>query len=230
MIKMPGLLGEKLGMTQVFTSKGSCVPVTVLRAGPCPIVTKKISSKDGYDAVQIGYQEIDSKKRSKPYAGHFTKKNLKVCRFLREVRSKNSDQYSPGDILTVSQFQEGDIVDVVGQSKGKGFQGVMKRYHFGGGTASHGCSVSHRSGGSVGQCTWPSKVFKGKKMPGQMGNKKVTVRNLKVVGVEAKENIILIQGSVPGPNHSMIMIVPKKGDFEKRFLEQKSKPEKDISS
>src|SRR3990167_5034603 len=181
---MPGLLAEKLGMTQVFSETGAWIPVTVVRAGPCAVVAKKTCQKDGYGAIQLGFKEIDAKRRNKPYAGHFTKKNLKVYKTLREMRTDHSDAYIPGDLLTVLQFAIGDVVDVTGVSKGKGFQGVMKRHHFAGGMASHGCSISHRAPGSIGQRTYPGKVFKGKRMAGRMGGGTVTGKNLKVGGIE----------------------------------------------
>lgn len=221
---MPGLLGEKIGMTQVFTESGSWVPVTVVQAGPCTVVERKLKDSHGYLAVQLGFKEARQKKRNnKPYAGHFTKKSLKVVEFVRELRSSKAESYDVGDELKVDSFSIGDMIDVEGISKGKGFQGVIKRHHFAGGHATHGCSVSHRVPGSIGQRTYPGKVFKGKKMPGRMGAEKVTLKNLEVVGVEAEQNLILIKGSIPGANHGYVVIYPKKADFEDRFLNNKKK-------
>lgn len=220
---MPGLIAEKIGMTQIFDSQGILVPVTVLKAGPCGIVTTKTKETDGYGAVQVGFKEVDAKKALKPHLGHSRKndKNAKVYKTLREFRTTKVDGYAPGDVLTVSQFEPGDMVDLCGISKGKGFQGVMKRHHFGGLNASHGVSISHRSGGSIGQRTFPGKVFKGKRMAGRMGGKQVTTRGLQVVAIEAEQNLILIRGAVPGANHCLVLIHPKTNNFEKRFLESK---------
>lgn len=221
---MPGLLAEKIGMTQIFSETGAWLPVTVVRAGPCAVVTKKTKEKHGYGAIQLGFGEVDAKRRNKPYAGHFTKKNLKVYKTLREMRTDHSDAYVPGDFLTVGQFAIGDIIDVTGTSKGKGFQGVMKRHHFKGGRATHGCSLSHRHPGSIGQRTYPGKVFKGKRMAGRMGGETVTVKNLKVVGIEPTDHLLLIEGAIPGCNRS-IVVVRAKGDFEKKYLASKVKKE-----
>lgn len=221
---MPGLLGEKLGMTQIFNEKGQRVPVTVIKAGPCVVVQKKLGLKEGYSAIQVGFQEADLKKALKPLAGHFVKKQLKGYKVLREFRTTQADSYQPGEELTVSLFRMGDLIDVCGTSKGKGFQGVMKRHHFAGGYASHGCSISHRSAGSVGQRTYPGKIFKGKRMAGRMGGDQVTVQNLMVVGIEPEQHLLLIKGAVPGANHSVLMIYPKAGDFEKRREGKKETP------
>lgn len=229
---MLGLLAEKVGMTQIFGKGGVVIPVTVLQAGPCTVVMKKTTEKDGYQAVQLGFGEVDAKKRNKPYAGHFLKKGQKVFHFLREMRTFHADSFEPGDTLTVGHFEAGDSVDVAGISKGKGFQGVMKRHHFAGGNDSHGCSISHRSAGSIGQRTYPGKVFKGKRMAGRMGGKKVTVKNLKIVGVEAKEHLLLVEGAIPGANHGIVAVYSRSGDFEKRFLATRKKEtdKKDIST
>lgn len=214
---MPGLLGEKLGMMQIFSEGGQWVPVTVVRAGPCTIIQKKQPAKEGYSAVQLGYFEQKEKRSTKAEIKHCTSKGQKVYRFLKEFRTNRLDVYQPGDQLTVSLFQKGDVVDVSGVSKGKGFQGVMKRHHFAGGRASHGCSLSHRSAGSIGQRTYPGKVFKGKRMAGQMGNERVTMKNLDVVGIENEQNLLLIKGAIPGANHSIVVITPKSNQFEQRI-------------
>ncbi|OGQ06766.1 MAG: 50S ribosomal protein L3 [Deltaproteobacteria bacterium RIFCSPLOWO2_12_FULL_40_28] len=222
---MSGLLAEKIGMTQVFDKNGDRVSVTVLKAGPCTVVTMKTREKDGYRAVQLGFCEQKEKRVTKPYAGHFKKKNLPIARYLKEFRTK-SDQYTQGDLLTVAFLQAGDVIDVQGVSKGKGFQGVIKRHHFGGMPASHGVSLSHRAPGSIGQRTWPGKVFKGKRMPGRMGYEKVTTKNLKVFAIEPEQNLLLVKGAVPGANHSLILVYPKGNEIEKRFLEGKQKANK----
>lgn len=207
----------------MFTDAGNWVPVTVIKAGPCTVLDKKLKDSHGYSAIQLGYKDARRKKTAKkPYAGHFTKKGLKVQEFVREIRSEKADAYAPGDIVGVGSFAIGDVVDVQGISKGKGFQGVIKRHHFAGGMASHGCSVSHRVPGSIGQRTYPGKVFKGKKMPGRMGAEKVTLKNLEVVGVEAEQNLLLVKGSVPGAKNGYVIIYPIKGDFEDRFLKNKA--------
>lgn len=223
---MSGLLGEKIGMTQIYTASGDWVPVTVVRMGPCFVVTKKMASRDGYDAIQLGYGAAKEQRLDKARKGHLDSKGAKPLRVLREMRTAHADSYEPGDMLTVSSFAVGDMVDVIGISKGKGFQGVMKRHHFGGMNASHGVSVSHRAAGSIGQRTWPGKVFKGKRMAGRMGGERVTVKNLQVMGVEPEQNILLVKGAVPGPNHSLLEVHPVAGDFEKRFLDSKVKKDK----
>lgn len=213
---MPGLIGEKLGMTQIFDAAGKWVPVTVISAGPCNVIQKKLKEKEGYSAVQIGFGQKKEKNVTKALAGHFKSKNVSASSILKEFTTDHVDDYTPGQSLTVALFQPGDVVHISGVSKGKGFQGVMKRHNFAGGRATHGCSVSHRSAGSIGQRTWPGKVWKGKKMAGQMGNKNVTVKNLMVVGIEADRNLLLIKGAVPGANHSFVFIHPGTGEFEKR--------------
>lgn len=220
---MPGLVAEKLGMTEIFSKSGVVIPVTVLRAGPCLVVMKKIREKDRYNAIQIGFDEVSPKRRTKPYGGHFVKRGLKVQRLLKEIRTEHPDLYQPGDLIPVACLAEGDLVDAQGISKGKGFQGVMKRHHFAGGRASHGCSVSHRSAGSIGQRTWPGKVFKGKRMAGQMGNETVTVRNLQVVSIDAARHLVLLRGAVPGATGTVVTLKPAGDFFEKRFGEQKAK-------
>ncbi|MBX7148396.1 50S ribosomal protein L3 [bacterium] len=220
---MPGILAEKIGMTQIFNPETGSIPVTVLKAGPCTIIMKKSEEKDGSNSVQIGFLEKDAKKVIKPTAGHFTKKGLKTFKFLKEIKTSHTDAYTPGDTITVADFIVGEIVHVSGTSKGRGFQGVMKRHNFAGGRDSHGCSISHRVPGSIGQRTYPGRVIKGKKMPGHMGNKRVTVKNLTVVAVEPEENLILIRGAVPGHNHGIVEIYPSTPDFEKRLIDKKSK-------
>lgn len=214
-------------MTQIFAKNGKWVPVTIVKAGPCFVIQKKNREKEGYAAVQLGFKEIEEKKVPKAYAGHFKQKQSKVYRFLQELKTDHVDSYNPGDKLTIEYFQDGDVVDICGRSKGKGFQGVMKRHNFAGGRASHGTSVSHRAPGSIGQRTWPGKVFKGKRMAGHMGDEVVTVKNLTIVGVEPEQNLLLIKGAVPGANHSLVVIYATTGEFEKRRLSQKGKETKE---
>lgn len=200
------ILGRKLGMTQVWDENDEMVPVTVVEAGPCAVSQVKTKDTDGYDAIQIGFGDIKAKQVNKPMEGHFEKAGVKPVRYLREVRVDDASEYSTGDVITVDIFSDTKKVDVIGTSKGKGFAGVMKRHGFHGGPSSHGCNEFHRRTGSIGQHTYPARVFRGKKMPGHMGNKRVTVRNLKVVRVDAEHNVILIRGAVPGPNNGLVMI------------------------
>jgi len=214
---MPGLLGEKMGMTQIYGENGRWIPVTVVKAGPCVIVQKKLKEKEGYSAIQVGFGNVKEKNVSKPVLGHFKKKQIVATRLLKEFRTDKAEKYQTGTSLTVDILKVGDMVDVTGISKGKGFQGVMKRHNFAGGRATHGCSVSHRAPGSIGQRTYPGKVFKNKKMAGQMGNEKVTVKNLKVVGIESEQGLVLIRGAIPGANHSFVTIRPQGVDVESRL-------------
>ena len=202
-----GILGIKLGMTQVFAEDGRVVPCTVLQAGPCIVVQKRTKNIDGYDAVQLGLVEFIKPQRvNKPRTGHFKKANVAPLRFLREVRLEESaEETNVGDRVLVDRFQPGEIVDVSGVSKGKGFQGGVKRWHFRGGDATHG-SMFHRAPGSIGASSFPSRVWPGQHMPGHMGNQRVTAKNLRVVKVDADENLLLVEGSVPGPNGAYITI------------------------
>jgi len=197
------ILGEKLGMTQIF--KGDLViPVTVLKAGPCVVTQVKVGEKDGYEAVQLGYGDVKPERVNQPMTGHFKKANCDPMRFLAEVPLSTSD-YRAGQKVKVDIFAEGDRADVSGVSKGKGFAGVVKRWGFAGGPASHG-SRFHRTPGSIGACATPSRVFKGKKMPGRMGTDNVTVQNLLVVGVDRERDLLLLKGAVPGPRGSLLVI------------------------
>lgn len=200
-----GIIGKKLGMTQIFMDDGTCVPVTVVQAGPCVVTQKKTADSDGYSAVQIGFESVSASGASKPQLGHCTKSGKGVFRHLREFRFVGTTELSVGDTLSVDQFVTGDFVDVTGTSIGKGFQGVMKRYNFSGGRASHG-SRFHRAPGSIGASATPSRVFKNKKMPGQMGNARVTVQRLQIVRVDAAENLLMIKGAVPGHRNNVILI------------------------
>jgi large subunit ribosomal protein L3 len=204
----PGILGKKIGMTQVFRPNGQVVPVTVLKAGPCVVVQRKTPATDGYDAIQLGFMEYVKKSRvSKPAAGHLKKSGAEGVRFQREFRlgeGTNGD-LKPGDRVLVDEFKPKDKVDVIGVSKGRGFAGLVKRHHFRGGDESHG-SMFHRAPGSIGGSSFPSRVFPGMKMAGQMGTARVTVRNLEVVEVDAEENVLLVKGAVPGPNGGYVMV------------------------
>jgi large subunit ribosomal protein L3 len=201
-----GILGKKLGMTQVFVADGSRVPVTVVEAGPCTVVQKKTESTDGYNALQVGFEAKKTHRVNKPMMGHFKKADQGAFATLRELAADNVDEYQVGDQVTCdSVFKAGDIVDVTGTSKGKGFQGVIKRWGFSGGRATHG-SKFHRAPGSIGMSAWPSRVHRGKKMPGQMGNARVTQQNLEIVEVRADQNLILVKGAIPGPNQGLVLI------------------------
>ena len=202
-----GLIGKKLGMTQIFDDEGNVVPVTVIETGPCYVTHIKKTDTDGYSAIQIGFEEIPEKKLNKPELGHLKKKQLPPLKILKEVRLESDEEvenFKVGDKLTVEIFKEGEYVDVTGKTIGKGFQGVMKRHGFHGGPASHG-SMSHRAPGSIGGTT-PARVLKGKKMPGHMGNETKTVQNLKVVKVLPEENILMVKGAVPGGKNSYLLI------------------------
>ncbi len=201
---MKAIIGRKLGMTQIFTEDGKAVPVTVVEAGPCCVIQVKTLERDGYEAVQLGFSEIrKGKKVNKPMAGIFKKAGVKPYRIIKEFRM---DGYKVGDLITASIFEKGDIVKVSGISKGKGFQGVVKRHHFAGGPASHG-SMFYRAPGSIGASSFPSRVWKGMRMAGHMGSQRVTVRNLTIVDVKPEQNLILIKGAIPGGTNSYVEIV-----------------------
>jgi len=203
---MKSLIGKKLGMTQIFDDEGCQVPVTVIEAGPCSVVQRKTAEVDGYEAIQIGFGEQKEHRVSKPLLGHFKKAGVAPMRELAEVIVSEEDEAKAGDTLTAGIFEETTHVDVIGKTKGKGFQGVVKRHGFGGGRASHGGKSTLRTPGSIGQCEFPARVFKGKKMAGQMGNTNITVQNLKVVQVRPEENLVLVKGAVPGANGSTIVL------------------------
>ena len=191
------IIGRKVGMTQIFDENGVAIPVTVIEAGPCTVVQVKTTETDGYDAVQLGYGEVKEHKVNKPEKGHFTKGNVKPTKHLREFRVDNASEVKVGDEIKVDIFAEGDTVDIQGKTKGKGFQGVIKRHGQSRGPMGHG-SMYHRRPGSMGSTSTPGRVFKGKKLPGHMGNTTVTIQNLKVVKVDTEKNAILVKGSVPG--------------------------------
>ncbi|MBK9249691.1 MAG: 50S ribosomal protein L3 [Ignavibacteria bacterium] len=204
---MSALLGKKLGMTSIFNDKGDHIPVTVIEAGPCPVVQIKTIETDGYTAVQIGFGEIASRKINQPQTGHFQKAGIDPVRHLKEFRHLPTT-LSVGEILTVDGFQKGDKVVVSGTGKGRGFQGVVKRHHFGGvGMATHGQSDRPRAPGSIGSSSYPSRVFKGLRMAGRMGGKRITVRNLEIIEIMPDTNIILVKGNVPGAINSLVEIV-----------------------
>lgn len=201
-----GILGKKLGMTQVFVSDGRRVPVTVVEAGPCTVLQKKTASADGYNALQVGFSAKKTHRTTKPMMGHFKKADQGAFTYLRELGAENVDDYQVGDQITCGAvFKPGDVIDVTGTSKGKGFQGVVKRWGFSGGRATHG-SKFHRAPGSIGMSAWPARVLKGKKMPGQMGNARVTQQGLEIVEVRPEQNLVLIKGAIPGPNHGLVML------------------------
>jgi large subunit ribosomal protein L3 len=199
---MKGILGEKLGMTQVFTDDGRALPVTVIKAGPCRVVQVKTEDRDGYAAVQLSYGS--ARRPTKPRAGHFAKAGADPGRYLVELRT--DEPFETGQELKADVFQPGDRTDVVGVSKGKGFAGTMKRHGFGGMPGSHGTERKHRSPGAIGACATPSRVFRGTKMAGQMGNQRVTVLNLEVVEADAERGLLLLRGAVPGPIGSLVMV------------------------
>lgn len=204
---MSAILGRKLGMTSIYTEDGQFVPCTVIEAGPCPVVQVKTKENDGYDAVQIGFSPIAERKVSDPLTGHFAKNNVVPVRHLKEFRQL-VDKVNNGDIVTVESFEVGDRVKVSASSKGKGFQGVVRRYHFGGvGMTTHGQSDRPRAPGSIGSSSFPSRVFKGMKMAGRMGGTRTTVRNLTVMMVVPDENLIIIKGSIPGAQNTIVEIV-----------------------
>ena len=203
---MPGLLGKKIGMTSVFSADGKNVPCTVIEVGPCVVTQVKTVATDGYDALQLGFEEKKEKHTTQPMMGHFKAAGVHPQRHLAEFKGFNGE-YKLGDTITVDMFSDNDFVDVVGTSKGKGFQGVVKRHGFGGvGQSTHGQHNRLRAPGSIGACSYPAKVFKGMRMAGQMGNERVTVQNLQVVKVLPEHNVLMIKGSIPGSKGSIVLI------------------------
>ncbi|HLH39347.1 MAG TPA: 50S ribosomal protein L3 [Bryobacteraceae bacterium] len=204
----PGILGKKIGMTQVFRPDGQVVPVTVLKAGPCVVVQRKTPATDGYDAIQLGFMEYAKKSSiTKPAAGHLKKSGAEGVKFLREFRLEEgtNGDLKAGDRVLVDEFKPKDKVDVIGVSKGRGFASLVKRHHFRGGPESHG-SMFHRAPGSIGASSFPSRVFPGMRMAGQMGTARVTVRNLEVIEVDTEENVLLVKGAVPGPAGGYVVV------------------------
>lgn len=203
----PGILGKKIGMTQVFRPNGEVVPVTLLKAGPCVVVQRKTPTTDGYDAVQLGLVEgIKPQRLSKPETGHLEKAGAAGIRYKKELRLRaGDDDLKPGDRILVDDFRPAEKVDVIGTSKGRGFAGLVKRHHFRGGPSTHG-SMFHRAAGSIGASSYPSRVFPGMRMAGHMGNEQVTVRNLEIIDVNPEDNTLMVKGAVPGPNGSYVLV------------------------
>ncbi|MBP2667853.1 MAG: ribosomal protein [Deltaproteobacteria bacterium] len=200
-----GILGKKLGMTQVFDTEGKVIPVTVIEAGPCTVIQRKTAQRDGYEAVQIGFGAARAHKVGKPMLGHFQKAGKGTFRALQEIRLEGSDPLDVGAEIKVDIFKEGDVVDVMGHTKGRGFAGVVKRWNFKGGRATHG-SMFHRAPGSIGASAWPSRVIKNIKMAGHYGSERVTILNLRVVGVQLEKNLLLVRGAVPGAKNSLVFV------------------------
>lgn len=199
------ILGRKLGMTQVWDEEDNVVPVTVIQAGPCVVSQVKSEATDGYDAVQIGFGDIKASRVNKPMKGHFAKAGVEPMRYLREVRVDNAAEHKVGDVVSVADFEGVKNVDVTGTSKGKGFQGTIKRWNFACGPITHG-SRNQRRPGSIGQCAYPARVRKGLHMAGHMGHERVTVKNLKLVRIDPEQNLMLVKGAVPGPKNALVQI------------------------
>jgi large subunit ribosomal protein L3 len=209
---MKGLIGQKLGMTQVFADDGVVVPVTVLQLGPNPVVQRKTAEVDGYEAVQLSYGHAKPAKVTKPLRGHYERAGVEPGRLLREFRVSPEEDLTPGQHVTVAVFSPGDRVDVCGLPKGRGFQGVVRRWGFAGGDETHGCQ-SKRVPGSIGQCATPSRTLRGQKLPGRMGTRRITSRNLQVVAVDEDKNLLLVRGAVPGARRSIVIVRPSKKGF-----------------
>lgn len=201
-----GLIGKKIGMTAIFGQNGQRIPCTAVLAGPCQVVQKKQQTTDGYDALQIGFESIAARKLTKPVKGHFNRHDSAYYRYLKEFRLADVEPYEEGQSLEADQFGVGDKIKVTGHSKGRGFSGVMKRWNFAGMADTHGTHKVHRHGGSIGQMSDPARVFKGKKMPGRLGNGKITLKNLEIVDVRPEDNVILIKGQVPGPKNGILYL------------------------
>ena len=204
--QIKGVLGTKLGMTQVFGDDGRIVPVTVVSAGPCVVTAVRTPDADGYSAVQLGYGEIDPRKVNKPEAGHFAKAGVTPRRYLVELRTDNASEYTLGQEISAETFAAGELVDVTARSKGKGFAGVMKRHGFHGLRASHGVQRKHRSPGSIGACATPGRVFKGVRMAGRMGARRFTVQNVTIQAIDTEQNLILVRGAIPGPAGALVLV------------------------
>lgn len=203
---MIGLIGKKVGMTQIFNEEGRRIPVTVIKAGPCKVVQKKIKEKDGYNAIQLGFEEMKESRAKKPILGHFKKVGLKPMKILEEIRVDDINKFKECDELKVNIFSDSKYVNIQGISKGKGFQGVMKRWGFKGMPASHGTHRKHRHPGAIGQRTYPGRVFLGHKMGGRTGGEKITIKKLFVAGIDSEKDILLVKGSVPGSRGSVVLI------------------------
>ncbi len=202
-----GLLGNKIGMTQIFDESGNIIPVTILKVGPCVVTQVKMKSKDGYDSIQIGYGNVSSKSLTQPELGHLQKSKLQPLKYLKEFKINEKDEFAIGQVLKVDSFVPGQFVNIRGKSIGKGFSGLQKRHNFNRGPMTHG-SKNHRAPGSIGMGTTPGRVLPGKKMAGQLGNKMTTIKKLKVIQINPQENILVIKGSVPGKPGNLLSIVP----------------------
>jgi large subunit ribosomal protein L3 len=202
-----GLLGNKIGMTQIFDESGNIIPVTILKVGPCVVTQVKTKSKDGYDSIQIGYGNVSSKALTQPELGHLQKSNTQPLKYLKEFKVNNTDEFQIGQVLNVESFVAGQLVNIRGKSIGKGFSGLQKRHNFTRGPMTHG-SKNHREPGSIGMGTTPGRVLPGKKMAGQLGNKIATIKKLKVIQKNSEENILVIKGSIPGKPGNLLSIVP----------------------
>jgi len=205
---MMGLIGKKIGMTQLFDEKGDIVPVTVIEAGPCTVTEIRTSERDGYTALQLGFGTNKEKRFTKPVLGQFRKRNLPPSRHLKEFRVADISTYSLGQTLNASVFEKGEHVDVEGTTKGRGFAGVIKRHGFKGGHASHGPTMG-REPGSIGSSAYPSRVIKGKRLPGRMGGKPLTTKNLVVAGVDAEQNVLIVRGAIPGPPNGLVFVLKR---------------------
>jgi large subunit ribosomal protein L3 len=202
-----GLLGNKIGMTQIFDESGNIIPVTILKVGPCVITQVKTKLKDGYDSIQIGYGNVSDKTLTQPELGHLQKSNIQPLKYLKEFKVNNTDEFQIGQVLNVESFVTGQLVNIRGKSIGKGFSGLQKRHNFTRGPMTHG-SKNHREPGSIGMGTTPGRVLPGKKMAGQLGNKITTIQKLQVIQINSEENILVIKGSVPGKPGNLLSIVP----------------------
>lgn len=200
------IIGKKVGMTQIFDAAGKVIPVTVIEAGPCIVTQLKTEEKEGYTSVQLGYQDIKERKLTKPEIGHMKKSGEELKKYLKEFRLEDCSSYNLGDVIKADVFAEGDCIDVTGVSKGKGFAGVIKRFNASRGPMSHGAGPMHRHQGSMGACSDPSKIMKGKMMPGHMGHEQVTIQNLDIVKVDAEMNLIAVRGAVPGPKGGIVFL------------------------
>ena len=207
---MIGLIGKKIGMTQIFSEKGDVIPVTVILAGPCPVTTVRTPEKDGYSAIQLGFGTNKESRFKRPVLGQFKKRNLPPARSLREFRIADASDLEVGKSLTVGMFETGRHVDVLGVTKGRGFAGVVKRYGFTGGKATHG-TTTHKQPGSIGASAFPSRVIKGKRLPGRMGGKQLTTKNLVVVAVDVHHNVVMVRGAIPGPPNGLVLVKKQEG-------------------
>ena len=205
-----GLLGKKIGMSSMYSPDGRRLPVTVLKVGPCVVTQVKTMKDDGYEALQLGFEEKNRKRVNRPLAGHFKKSGEKAFQSLREFFADNCSEFKEGQMLTVDIFSEGERVDISGRSKGRGFAGVVKRWGFHGGNATHGSNF-HRAPGAIGMCAWPAKVRKGLKLPGHYGDSRVTVKGLEIVGIEREKNLLIIKGAVPGSCGNLVEVRKQKG-------------------